>query len=113
MTCTTVSGGSDSANCVDPRRSTNMHVPTTRTPPSRSSPLCLREHLVDDLLGHEARECVARALPIERGEHVVHGERADGRDGERDHRVHEREDRPVVERELRPDGVERRRAGSR
>ena len=37
MTSTTVSGGSDSANCVEPRRSANMHVPTTRTPPSRGA----------------------------------------------------------------------------
>ena len=67
----TSSARSASEKVVKPRRSVNMTVPRGATPPRRRSVVGLREHLVDDLLRHEAREDVAHPLALERLEQVV------------------------------------------
>ena len=60
----TVAGSSVSANEVKPRRSLNMTV-ALALHAAEPDPVGAAQHLVDDGLGDEAREGVARLLALE------------------------------------------------
>ena len=104
---------SRSEKVVNPRRSVNITVPSTRSPPSRSSRAGALEHLVDDRLGHEAREDVVHAARARTRQDDCTPSDADRREAERGERIDERDDPAVVERELRRDREEHGRASDR
>ena len=112
-TSITWSGGSARRSVVKPRRSVNITVPSRRTPPSRRSSSARCEHLVDDVLGHEAGEqCRARARARRRSISSAPRARRPRESEQRAERIDERDDPAGVERQLRGDREERRRAAT-
>ena len=73
----------------------------------------VRDDLVDDLLRDEAREQVVDAAPVGRLGEQQRREREDRRQHERGQRQRDRQHAPAVERDLRDDEVDARRARAR
>ena len=68
-----------------------------------------RDHLLDDVGGHEPREQVVHPLSLDRRDQVQNGERAERPEREREQRIDKGDDPTVIERDLRGHGEHDRR----